>query len=371
MIQPTPKTRETQLVIDSNALLHNYRFLRNRLSPETQFMAVVKANAYGSDAHAIAKILEHEGADYFAVAYTSEGIALRNAGIKSPILVLHPQSVHFNLLIEYCLEPALYSHFVLNKFIETANEQKQNLYPVHLKFNTGLNRLGFNPEEATEVIFKILENKSLKILSVFSHLAASEDPVERQYTLQQIGLFREIKKKILRVVPYAPLFHCTNTSGILNYPEAQFDMVRSGIGLYGFGNEAKFDRQLKPISTLKTIISQIHLVKAGESVGYNRAFKAPENQRIATLPIGHADGLSRRLGNGVGYVGINGKHAPYVGNVCMDMLMVNITGIDCEEGDEVIIFGTDPTAEELARLTNTISYEVITKISSRVKRVVL
>lgn len=371
MTQSIPKARETQLVIDSNALLHNYRFLREHISNDTLFMAVVKANAYGSDAVAVAKLLENAGAEYFAVAYTSEGINLRKAGIRAPILVLHPQSVHFPELIEHCLEPALYSHFVLDRFIEVTAETNQQHYPVHLKFNTGLNRLGFHPDEAEKVAATISAEKTLKIQSVFSHLAASEDPAERDFTLYQIAHFNKIRKSLLKVLPYKPLFHCTNTSGILNYPEAQFDMVRSGIGLYGFGNEAKYDRQLQPISTLKTIISQIHEIKNGESVGYNRAFKAPKTQRIATLPIGHADGLSRRLGNGVGYAGIKGKRAPYVGNVCMDMLMVNVTEIDCHEGDEVIIFGNDPTADDLAQLTHTISYEVITKISVRVKRILV
>lgn len=371
MAPPEQTARETQLVIDSRSLLHNYHFLKAKIRPETRFMAVVKANAYGSGAVEVATLLEKAAVDYFAVAYTDEGIALRKSGIKTPILVLHPQSVHFASLIEYSLEPAIYSHFVWEAFWQTAKKLEKIDYPIHLKFNTGLNRLGFNPDEAKEIAQKTHQNPQLKIQSVFSHLVASEDVKERAFTLEQISKFDKIRTEILSNLPYAPLFHCTNTSGILHYPEAQFDMVRSGIGLYGFGNEAKFDRQLQPIATLKTLISQIHRIKPGESVGYNRAYTATQPQIIATLPIGHADGLSRRLGNGVGFVTIGGQKAPYVGNVCMDMLMVNVTDIKCNEGDEVIVFGQHPTADEIARLTDTISYEVITKISSRVKRVVV
>jgi alanine racemase len=364
------KVRETQLEINLIALHHNFLQLKSKLQPQTLFMAVVKANAYGSDAVAVAKFLEDK-ADYFAVAYTSEGIELREAGIRKPILVLHPQSVHFDEIVDHCLEPALYSHFVFDAFLKTAKQKKQQHYPVHLKFNTGLNRLGFDPDEAKELAISINKNPEIKIQSVFSHLAASEDPNERDFTLRQIAFFSDIRATILETLPYKPLFHCTNTSGIINYPEAHFDMVRSGIGLYGYGNEARVDQSLKPISTLKTIISQLHTIQAGHTVGYNRAFEATEPQRIATLPIGHADGLSRRLGNGVGFVSIHGQQAPYVGNVCMDMLMVNVTGISCEEGDEVVIFGENPTAEMLAQRTETISYEVLTKISKRIKRVIL
>ncbi|MDT8414981.1 MAG: alanine racemase [Flavobacteriaceae bacterium] len=363
------KARETQLEINLKALHHNFLQLKGKLQPQTLFMAVVKANAYGSDAVAVAKFLEDK-ADYFAVAYTTEGIELREAGIRKPILVLHPQSVHFEEIIDYCLEPALYSHFVLNAFLLTAQLKKQQHYPVHLKFNTGLNRLGFDPDEAKDLATRIHKNPQIKIRSVFSHLAASEDPNERDFTLRQIAFFSKIRSAILENLPYKPLFHCTNTSGIINYPDAHFDMVRSGIGLYGYGNEARVDQSLKPIATLKTIISQLHTIQPGDTVGYNRAFEAPKLQKIATLPIGHADGLSRRLGNGVGFVTIHGQKAPYVGNVCMDMLMVNVTGITCEEGDEVVVFGENPTAETLAQSTETITYEVLTKISKRIKRVI-
>lgn len=366
-----PKTRETILEIDLQSLAHNFAYLKAKIRPETKFMAVVKANAYGSDAVSVAKFLETEGVDYFAVAYASEGVELRQADVKTPIMVLHPQSVNFDMLIAYCLEPALYSDFVLKMFEAVATQKNQQEYPIHLKFNTGLNRLGFDPVNVAEVANFCSKSASIKIKSAFSHLAASEDWSEEIFTRKQIQSFTAVTKKLTEILPYKPIFHLLNTSGILNYPEAQFDMVRSGIGLYGFGNTAEEDAKLRPISTLKTIVSQLHRVPAGESVGYNRGFIAEKQQVTATLPIGHADGLSRRLGNGVGYVTIKGQKAPYIGNVCMDMIMVNISEIDCNEGDEVIVFGLDPSAETLAQLSGTISYEFLTKISKRIKRIVV
>jgi len=365
------KTRETVLEIDLQCLQHNFDYIKSKIRPETKFMAVVKANAYGSDAVTVAKFLESKGADYFAVAYASEGIELRQAGVKTPILVLHPQRVNFDMLIDNCLEPALYSGFVLKDFEEVARQKNQKGYPVHLKFNTGLNRLGFNPADLEAVMSLFSGTVSVKIKSVFSHLAASEDWNEEIFTRKQIENFIAVTKQLTAALPYKPMFHLLNTSGILNYPEAQFDLVRSGIGLYGFGNTAAEDAKLCPISTLKTIVSQLHTIPAGESVGYNRGYIAEKQQVTATLPIGHADGISRRLGKGVGYVTIDGQKAPYVGNVCMDMIMVNVTGIDCAEGDEAIVFGKDPSAETLAQLTGTISYEILTKISKRIKRVVI
>ncbi|MFD0977304.1 alanine racemase [Salinimicrobium gaetbulicola] len=366
-----PKARETVLEIDLNALEHNYRYLRSKVDQSVKFMAVVKAYGYGSDVVGIAKKLVDLGADYLAVAYTSEGITLRKAGIELPILVLHPQSYNFEDLIENCLEPSLYSEYVLREFIATAEKLKQKNYPVHLKFNTGLNRLGFSETETDMVRDYLKGTESIKAATFFSHLAASEDWKEREFTLMQIHTFKRIALKLFDELGYRPLLHICNTSGLINYPEAAFDMVRSGIGLYGFGNEALEDSKLKPIGTLKTIISQIHKIEKGETVGYNRAFKAMKPTKTATLPIGHADGINRQYGNGRAGVIVNGSYAPIIGNVCMDMLMIDITGIDCEEGDEVIIFGGPQHATKFAEKGNTISYELITGISQRVKRVIV
>ena len=366
-----PKARETVLEIDLNALAHNYNYIRSKTDEDVKFMAVVKAFGYGSDVTGIAKKLAELGADYFAVAYTSEGIALRKAGVETPILVLHPQSANFEAIIENCLEPSLYSKFVLEEFIKTAEKDKLQDYPVHLKFNTGLNRLGFSEKETSVVRDLLKGTTAVKARSFFSHLAASEDWREREFTLKQIHTFRRIALKLYDELGYRPMLHICNTSGVINYPKAHFDMVRSGIGLYGFGNDEPEDQKLKPIGTLKTIVSQIHTMQKGETLGYNRAFTAEKTTKTATLPIGHADGINRQYGNGRAGVMINGKYAPIVGNVCMDMIMVDITGIECDEGDEVIIFGGPQHATEFAAKGNTISYELITGISQRVKRILI
>ena len=366
-----PRASETVLEIDLAALEHNYNFLRSKLSPETKFLAVVKAYAYGSETIPIAKKLVELGVDYFAVAYTREGMLLREAGIETPILVLHPQPVNFEQLIDKCLEPSLYSPRILTAFIQTAKEQGQKNYPVHLKFNTGLNRLGFWENDIGHIAEQMAGTESLKLVSVFSHLAASEDPGEREFSLRQIQTFEKMAAEVDAKFPGHPFRHMLNTSGIINYPEAQYQMVRSGIGLYGYGNDAKVDAQLKPVVTLKTVISQIHKIEPHETVGYNRAFQSEDHRVTATLPLGHADGIGRHYGRRVGEVLIAGRRAPIIGNVCMDMMMIDITGIPCKEGDEVIVFGKGHSAEYLANMAGTISYELITGISQRVRRILV
>ena len=367
-----PKAQETVLEIDLKALKHNFEYLKSKLDDRIKVLAVVKAFAYGSDSCEIANYLQNLDIDYFAVAYVNEGVALRHAGVTKPILVLHPIAVNFKTLITNCLEPNLYSSKILEAFIKVATQEKQTNYPVHIKFNTGLNRLGFDAGDIDYIAHTLQETTAIKIKSVLSHLAASEDLNERDFTLNQINAFKTYSETLSNLLGYQPLRHMCNTSGILNYPEAHFDMVRTGIGLYGFGNSEKESKNLKPMATLKTIISQIHEIKAGESIGYNRAFKSVSNIKTATLPIGHADGINRIYGNGKGFVTINGNKAPIVGNVCMDMVMVNITHIACEEGDEVIVFGPEyTTAENLSESANTISYELITSISQRVKRILV
>lgn len=364
-----PKAKQTTLELNLNALEHNYNYLRSKLKPTTKLLAVVKAFAYGSDAAKIAQKLERVGVDYFAVAYTNEGIALRDAGIKSPILVLHPLADNFDELLRYRLEPSLYATKILNEFIALVQKEGERDYPVHIKFNTGLNRLGFGENEVDSVLETLNRSPEVKIASIFSHLAASEDLNEKTFTLGQIETFKRIAKAIENKLGQVICKHTLNTSGIINYPEAQFDMVRSGIGLYGFGNDAEIDRQLRPVATLKTIISQIHSVSPKESVGYNRAYISSKERMTATLPLGHADGIGRQYGNGKAFVSVNGNKAPIIGNVCMDMIMIDITGLNCQEGDEVVIFGENPTANEMATGAKTISYELLTGISQRVKRV--
>ena len=364
------KAKQTLLEIDLNALGHNYHFLRSKLAPETKMLGVVKAFGYGSNDVVIARELAELGVDYLAVAYASEGVRLRDAGIETPILVLHTLPENFKAITDKCLEPNIYSRRLLTGFIQFAEAEGLSNYPVHIKFNTGLNRLGCPGDDVAFILESVSETNSIEVRSLLSHLAASEDKNEADFTRKQIEAFEVISNKMIAGLGYSPMRHTTNTSGILNYPEAHYEMVRAGIGLYGFGNDPRFNAELRPVLTLKTVISQIHEIPKGQTIGYNRAYKAPQNLRTATLPVGHADGISRAYGNGVGWVTIQGQKAPIVGNVCMDMIMVDVTEIDCEEGDEVIVFGTQPTADTLAESAGTISYELLTALSRRIKQVV-
>ena len=362
------EAHETILEVNLNALEQNYIYLKSKLQKKTKFLAVVKAFGYGSDAGIISQKLQQLEVDYFAVAYTSEGVALRKSGITTPILVFHPQIVNFKTIIKHCLEPNLYSFKVLEAFQQIAKEFNQANYPVHIKFNTGLNRLGFNKNKIDSVISILKASSVIKVKSVFSHLAVSEDLKEFNFTNNQIASFKRIADTFTKNIGCKPIIHLCNTSGVLNYPKAHFDMVRCGIGLYGFGNSKEKHHQLTPIASLKSIISQIHDITEGDSVGYNRAYVAKKNMKIATIPVGHADGLGRQYGNEAGFVYINQKKAFIVGNVCMDMIMVDVTNIPCEEGNQVVIFNQDQSAENLALSSGTISYELISSISQRIPR---
>ena len=363
------QTPETALEINLQALAHNYGVLRSRLKERTRLLGVVKAFAYGSEAVAIARKLESLGADYLAVAFSREGVQLRKAGIRLPILVLHPQPDGLDEVIEHCLEPSLYSRRIFSLFVEALEKHKQQKYPVHLKFNTGLNRLGFRESDLTWIGGQLSE--ATEVRSLFSHLAASDDLQEQDYTQGQIRAFENILQKSASYLGKGPFKHLLNTSGIFNYPEAQYDMVRTGIGLYGYSNDPKTDRLLRPVARLRTRISQIHHIQPGQWVGYNKGYQAGAPLQTATLPIGHADGIGRHFGKGRGVVFIQEKPAPIIGNVCMDMTMIDISGIECREGDEVVFFGEGHSAEALAGKAGTISYELLTGISRRVPRIVL
>jgi alanine racemase len=357
---------ETTVEIKLKNLKSNLDFLKSKLNVKTKFMAVVKAFSYGSDSAIVSKELERLGVDYLAVAYTQEGIELRKVGIKIPILILHPQENDFDDILSNHLEPSIYSFRILSFFTKKLNKENIKAYPYHIKFNTGLNRLGFLKKDLQKLTPLIKQNLPKYI---FSHLGASEDLDEKNYTKKQIEEFISISEIVEKDLNRSIKKHLLNTSGILNYSDFQFNMVRSGIGLYGFGNDIKFKANLKPILTLKTVISQIHELKPGSSVGYNKGFIAETPTVIATLPIGHADGIGRQYGNGNGEVLVGDKMAKIIGNVCMDMIMVNVTEINCEEGDEVIFFDDNSyTAEEFSKKANTISYELISSISRRIKR---
>ena len=362
---------ETVLEIHLPKLRHNYTFIKKQLSATTKLLAVVKAFGYGSDAVEVAKCLVAQGVDYLGVAYIHEGVALRKAGITTPILVLHPQLPNLDALIEYKLEPSVYGQRILDALLSKIKESNVSHYPVHLKFNTGLNRLGFNPKDATALLELFKDNALWLLLQgVYSHLAASDDEGESAFTKTQLKTFSEIVAVFSPTHPKTT-FHVLNTSGVLHFPEAQYNMVRTGISLYGYGNHPSVDAQLKPVLRLRTVISQIHTLEEGDTLGYNRAFVAKAKTKTATLPLGHADGIGRIYGNGKGYVMINGQQASILGNVCMDMIMVDVTSINCQEGDEVVVIGPDASAENVANAAGTISYELITGLSQRIQRKVI
>ncbi len=357
----------TSLKINLKSVDFNLNYFKSKLQKNTKLLIVVKAFGYGSDAIAITKHLQNKVA-YFAVAYAQEGIALRAAGIKTPILVLHPQVENLELLVTHQLEPSLYSHRILDAFIALAKSKSFIDYPIHIKFNTGLNRLGFLGNQLSEITTKLKSNTTVKVNSIFSHLAASEDKNETEFSLEQISIFKKIVDDFENQIGFKPTLHMCNTSGILNYPQAHFNMVRLGIGLYGFANEKEKTADLKNVISLHSYISQIHTINKGGSIGYNRGCIANKSMKTATIPIGHADGISRKLGNRNGFVHINNQKAFIVGNVCMDMIMVDVTDINCSEGDKIVVFDNQETVETLAKNSGTISYELLTAISQRVKR---
>lgn len=361
----------TRLEVDLSALEHNFLYLKSKIAPETLFMAVVKANAYGHGSIPIAQKLQDLGTDYFATAYVDEATDLRDHGIIKPILVLHAQQHMLPICIDRCLEPVIYSMELLEAFIAFAKAKQQQSYPIHLEFNTGLNRIGIDVEDLENVITILEKNPSVKVRGLQSHLAASEDREQDKFTQQQIDLFSTIKNRLKEVLPYEFITHESNTSGILNYPNAHFNMVRSGIGLYGYGNDLDYDKKLQPVGALKSIVSQNRWIKTGESVSYNRKFVASRDMRYAVIALGHGDGINRIYGYGNAVVYINGKAVPTLGIICMDMFMVDVTDITCNVGDEVIIFDKSHNARDLAEKAGTISYELLTGIQKRVPRIYL
>lgn len=363
------KTHETVLEINLNSISHNLNFYKSKLKPKIKIMVMVKAFGYGNGGFEIANLLEHHKVDYLGVAFADEGISLKNAGISVPIMVLNPEVTSFSAIIQYNLEPEIYSIKGLKAFLKIAEQNKLKHFPIHIKIDTGMHRLGFEDEDFDDLISILKGNETVQIKSILSHMATSDDLKYDDFSKAQIALFEKLSSKLQTELNVKPIRHILNTSGITNYPEAQYDMVRLGIGLYGISNDSEEQKELEIVGTLKSVISQIRTIDTGESVGYGRRFIATESTKIATIPIGYADGISRSWGHDVGYVTINGKPAKIVGSVCMDMLMVNITNIECKEGNTVIIFGENPTVNFMAKQLNTIPYEILTSISQRVKRV--
>jgi alanine racemase len=360
------KIHGTVMEIDLGALVSNLNFIRSSLMPGVKLMVMVKAFAYGSGSEEVAGLLQYHKVDYLGVAYPDEGVELRKNHIRLPILVMNPSEESFATLLEHDLEPEIYGVPMLRSlvaFLEGRNCR------IHLKMETGMHRLGVDEEDLADVVRLLRENPTVEVASVFSHLAAADEPVHDAFTRLQFSRFQAMEQRLASELKINPVRHILNSSGILRFPDLQLDMVRLGIALYGIETARGDANQLKPVATLKTVISQIKKVRAGESIGYGRGGTAHQDITVATLAIGYADGFSRAFSKGSGAIWVHGKLAPVIGNVCMDMTMVDITGIPAREGDEVIVFGKELPIQEVAARINTIPYELLTNTSERVKRV--
>jgi Alr-MurF fusion protein len=361
------------LKINLDALVHNLNVYKSLLKPGVKIMAMVKAFSYGSGSYEIANVMQFHHVDYLAVAFADEGRELRHAGITIPILVLNPELHNLDVLFRYNLEPEVYSIPLLKRLgveLQRYKGYNQNYpFPVHIKLDTGMHRMGFMPYELVDLITTLKKFPNIHVASVLSHFAASDLPDFDDFTVQQINLFESLCSELEKGLGYSFLKHIANTSAISRFPKAQYDMVRLGIGMYGIDGNSEIESRLQNVTTFRSVISQVKDLPAGETVGYNRAGKLSRDTRLAIVPAGYADGLDRRLGNRKGYVMINGRKAPFVGNISMDMCAVDVTGIDAGPSDEVIIFGTKPSIKELAQQLGTIPYEILTSIPPRVKRI--
>ncbi len=360
------KIHGTVLEIDLNALVNNLNYYRSKLRPGTKIMVMVKAFAYGNGSQEVAGLLQYHKVDYLAVAYADEGVKLRQQGITLPIMVMNPTVESFDALLKYHLEPELYSLRILRAYLTFLTGRKAK---AHLKLDTGMHRLGFVEKDSERLLSKLVAHPNLEIISIFSHLAGADADEHDVFSTQQATRFLQYYRNLQKALHYQPLRHLVNSAGILRFKTYHFDMVRLGIGLYGIESNQKEQARLEHISTLKTVVSQVKIVAAGLSIGYGRAERTKKEMKIATIAIGYADGFPRALGNGCGTVLINGRERPIVGNVCMDMCMVDVTGLTVEAGDEVIVFGRDLPITTMAKKLHTIPYEILTNISQRVKRV--
>ncbi|HTD97773.1 MAG TPA: bifunctional UDP-N-acetylmuramoyl-tripeptide:D-alanyl-D-alanine ligase/alanine racemase [Mucilaginibacter sp.] len=366
----TLKAHETVMEISLNALLNNLNFYKSKLKPGVKIMAMVKAFSYGSGTFEVANMLQYNKVDYLAVAYIDEGVALRQAGIDLPVMVLNPEPSAFDKLIEFKLEPEIFSFNLLDEFVKYSQQHNLSNYPVHLKIDTGMHRLGFEDFEIETLCDLLEENRYVKVQSVFSHFVASDAKEHDDFTKKQIRRFEKAFTKIEKALGYKVIKHIANTSGIIRFPSAHFDMVRLGIGLYGIDAALPAEStSLQPIATLKTSVSQVRKVKGNDTIGYNRNGKLSDDGKIATVRIGYADGYLRAFGNGVGKMLVKGNLVPTVGNISMDMCTLDVSNINVKEGDEVVVFNEELRIEELAEQIGTIPYEILTNISQRVKRV--
>ena len=361
----------SRLEINLNGCLENYRYFRSKLSEATKLLVLVKANAYGHGAVEFASLMEDAGADYLAVAYPVEGIELRQGGIKSPIMALTTGTDSFEEIINYGLEPGIPNLCTLKALCKVLEKREVKGFPIHVKLDTGMHRLGFMTEEIPELLDFLSSSDRVKVKSVYSHLAASDDSECDDFTHAQVALFKANADKLSESLGYRPMYHILNSAGIERFPQYQFDMVRLGIGIYGVS--ALEGVRLSPAASFKCKVLQIkHLKYSDGTIGYGRHGKiAPEGTVIATIPVGYADGVDRHLSRGKASFILNGHRVPTIGNICMDMCMLDITGVDAKVGDTVTIFGEDPTISELAKTLGTIPYEILTSVPRRIKRIIV
>lgn len=362
----------SRLEIDLGACVNNFNYYRSLLDKNTKMLVLVKANAYGHGAAKFAKILEKHGADYLAVAYPVEGIELRNAGVHLPIMVLSGGTDHFNEMIDFRLEPAIPNMFSLKTLLKVLKQRGERDYPIHIKLDTGMHRLGFMSSEIQELAMFLPSCPELRVKSIYSHLATADDPSMDEFSMAQINMFQKNAPIISDALGYKPLYHILNSAGIERFPKYQFDMVRLGIGAYGVSPFAAADK-LQIAASLKCKILQIKTLKKGDgAIGYNRNGKiSEEGTVIATIPVGYADGIDRRLGNGNFSFLLGDTLVPTIGNICMDMCMLDITGVDAKVGDTVTIFGRKPLASDMAKVLGTIPYEIFTSVPRRIERIVV
>lgn len=361
----------SRLEISLKGCLDNYRYFRSKLEDRTKLLVLVKANAYGHGAVEFATLMEDAGADYLAVAYPVEGIELRQAGIKSPIIVLTAGTDSFEQIVNYGLEPGIPNLFSLKELCSVLEKRGMRDFPVHIKLDSGMHRLGFVTEELRELEEFLKDCRYVKVKSVYSHLAAADDPSCDDFTLGQIDLFKKNADSLSEAVGYRPMYHILNSAGIERFPQYQFDMVRLGIGIYGVS--AIPGNHLSPVASFKCKVLQVKNLAPGDgTIGYGRHGKiAPEGTVIATIPVGYADGVDRHLSCGKACFSINGHRVPTIGNICMDMSMLDVTGLDVKVGDTVTIFGEDPTITELADILGTIPYEILTSVPRRIERIIV
>lgn len=365
------KRHKTFVQIDLASVRHNLSVIRKKLKSKTKILAMVKAQSYGSGLEKMAAFLEQQGVDYLGVAYVDEGVELRKHGIKTPILVMNPEEESFDLCIENQLEPAIYSFDQLDCFIKELILSKQSNFPIHLKFDTGMRRLGFEPNDWSELLAVIQAQPEIRVAGVYSHLADADNVRDKRFTNLQYKKFEEVCLRLQNSLGNTFIRHLLNSEGVFHFPEFQMDMVRVGIAMYGVSSDISIRKLLKPVVSWQSAISQIKTLKVGEFVGYSRTFKATKSTKIAIIPVGYADGFRRSLSNGKGGVIIQGRHCPTVGRVCMDMIMVDVTNLPVKEGDTVELIGNHQTLPKLAESLQTIPYEVLTGISKRVHRVYL